>query len=401
MTMEQALSHVRVLGLTHYVAGPYCTLLLASLGAEVIKIEKPGEGDGARKLGPFPQGIAHPEKSGTFLYLNMSKKGITLNLKTSDGQHIFRKLVSQADVVVENFEPRVMANLGLDYECLASINPKLVLTSISNFGQSGPYRDYKATELIAQAMSGVLYITGFYDREPLKVPLSQAQLTGGLVAAGATLGAVYAANKSGQGDHVDISLMESMMLALAFNPLPQYLYSGGVFRRKPKQNTGDLSQLLYELEDGYGLVHFIGPPDWMTFARILGSPELENEKFADFRGRTMHMEEIDSWLRPLLKKWRKEEFLGTFRELGYPYGIVQNLDDIMRCPQLNERGFFRDINHPEAGMLRYPGMPFKMSETPYQLARAPLLGEHNEEVYCRRLGYSNEDLVRMRQAGII
>jgi len=163
--MEQALSDVRVLDLTHYVAGPYCTKLLADYGAEVVKIEKPGEGDGARRMGPFLGDGPHPEKSGLFLHLNTSKKGITLNLKTRTGIEIFKKLVKDVDILVENFEPRVMTSLGMDYETLADINPRLVMTSISNFGQTGPYRDYKATELVISAMGPHMFFEGEHNRE--------------------------------------------------------------------------------------------------------------------------------------------------------------------------------------------------------------------------------------------
>jgi len=196
MQGEQALPY-KVLDLTHYIAGPYCTMVLAALGAEVIKVERPGEGDGARRLGPFFKDDPHPEKSGLFLTLNHNKKSVTLNLKTGTGVRLFNELVREADVVVENFRPGVMARLGLDYDALHKINPALVMTSISNFGQTGPYRDYKATELVIEALGGLAYGIGDYDREPVKYGLSQIQYDAGKTAALATpqgegwLGAPY------------------------------------------------------------------------------------------------------------------------------------------------------------------------------------------------------------------
>ena len=206
---EQALSDVKVLDLTWHIAGPYCTKLLADYGAEVIKVEKPEEGDPTRRMAPFFKDDPHPEKSGLFLHLNTNKKGITLDLKSATGKKIIKELVSKVDILVESFSPRVMPSLGLDYQTLEQINPKLVMVSISNFGQSGPYRDFKASEIVEYAMGGEMYSTGIADREPLKLGGNVTQYQAGTVAAVATVGALYAAEFQGTGQHVDVSIMET------------------------------------------------------------------------------------------------------------------------------------------------------------------------------------------------
>ena len=206
---EQALSDVKVLDLTWHIAGPYCTKLLAGYGAEVIKVERPGEGDPTRRMGPFFKDDPHPEKSGLFLHLNTNKKGITLNLKSATGKKILKALVSDADILVESFSPRVMPSLGLDYQTLEQINPKLVMVSISNFGQSGPYRDFKASEIVEYAMGGEMYSTGTAGREPLKLGGNVTQYQAGTVAAVATMGALYSAECQEVGQHVDVSIMET------------------------------------------------------------------------------------------------------------------------------------------------------------------------------------------------
>ncbi len=196
---ERALSGVRVLDLTHYIAGPYCTKMLSDYGADVVKVERPGLGDAARSLGPFLNDEPHPEKSGLFLYLNTNKKSITLNLKSATGVSILKELVKQSDILVENFSPRVMPSLGLDYKTLKKINPGLVMTSISNFGQTGPYRDYKATDLNIWGLSGILYECGEPNREPLKMGNNVSEYVAGLYAALTTLSALYYRDEGRRG----------------------------------------------------------------------------------------------------------------------------------------------------------------------------------------------------------
>ena len=309
---------------------------------------------------------------------------------------IFQELVKDANIVVENFRPRVKSNLGIGYETLKKINPSIVMTSISNFGQTGPYRDYKAYEIVLQALSGLLYINGDYDREPVKFYGSQAQYMAGIIAAGATLTALYSSNEAGQ--HVDVSIIEAAMLQLTWY-LASYSYLGAIFRRKPKGPLGEFIWL-FPLKNGYVIPLVLGYLDVELLSRILDVPELADPKFQDFAGRTKHMDELQPLLENAFKKQTKN-FFHTAQELGFPFGVVQSMEDLANCPQLRAREYFTQVNHPLAGTLAYPGAAFKMSETPWQIARhTPLLGEHNEEVY-RNLGYSSSDLQSLKDSGVI
>ena len=237
---ERALEGVKVLDLTHHIAGPYCTKLLADFGAEVVKVERPG-GDPARRMAPFHHDEINLEKSLVFAYLNTNKQSVTLNLKTEKGLQVLKSLVEESDVLVENFAPRVMPSLGLDYETLQKINPRLVLTSISNFGQTGPYRDFLAADIVEYAMGGLMYIFGAYDREPLKHAFNQAQFKAGTDAASATLMAMYHQRLTGDGQRVDVSIQEAVATGLR-DVVNNFTYSGAVRRRQPN-HSGDLSRI--------------------------------------------------------------------------------------------------------------------------------------------------------------
>ena len=398
---DQALSDLKVLDLTHYIAGPYCTKLLADYGAEVIKIEKPGDGDGSRKMGPFLGNKPHPEKSGLHLYLNTNKKGITLNLKSDTGRKIFRDLVKTVDIVVENFEPRVMAGLGLDYEALDQIRPGLIMTSISNFGQTGPYRDYKATELIAQAMGGILYLGGSPDREPVRQGLSQAQYMAGSAGAMGTLTVIYARGETGIGQHIDVSIMETNTYPV-LSPLNVYASEGGVTGRLPGAGTIGAIGAAMPCKDGYclptpGLVTELG-----TYGRMMGIPELEQEEYQTLQGWILHLPEITEKVSEKVSDMGKFDLFELCQAWRFSCGAIMSIDEVANCPHLHERGYLVEIERPETGRITYPGAPFKLSETPWEIRHpAPLLGQHNEEVYCNTLGYARDELVKLHERGII
>ena len=402
--MEQALSDVRVLDLTHYVAGPYCTKLLADYGAEVVKIEKPGEGDGARRMGPFLGDGPHPEKSGLFLHLNTSKKGITLNLKTRTGIEIFKKLVKDVDILVENFEPRVMTSLGMDYETLADINPRLVMTSISNFGQTGPYRDYKTTELVVFAMGPHMFVEGEPDRQPLKYPGYKAQYLAGTNAAAVTMGALFGSKATGEGQQVDVSIME----CLSSPPegaagVINYDFCGREPDRPGWRREGGYPWGIYPCKDGYVFIWGIVPMFWPRTVQFLDMPELsEDPRFATPQARREHHRDFDAIFMPWLMERTQQEVVSSAQAHRLPCTPVYTIDGVVKDAQSKARGFFVEIEHPVAGKITYPGLPFRLPETPSQPQRpAPLLGQHNREVYRERLGYTGEELVRLRQLGVI
>lgn len=397
---EQALSDVKVIDLTHYIAGPYCTKLMSGLGAEVIKIEKPGAGDPARSAGPFQNDSPSLENSGLFLYLNTGKKSVTLNLKTDSGRKIFKEMIRDADVLVESFSPRVMPSLGLDYETLAKINPRLVMTSISNFGQTGPYRDYKADELTILAISGLMHITGEPDREPIKTGGSLGQYAAGQTGFVGTMTALMYAADTGEGQHVDVSIMEANADLLE-NALAAYSYSGTVPRKRAGNQHSNHPWGIYPCRDGH--VSFIaGPPrNWPKIVDLVGNPELGSPEFATMPQRREKRAEIDALLLPWLMEHDKVDIFLSGQAIGFAIGYVATMEDMAHSHQLIARDNLIEIEHPATGTVSYIGGPFKMTETPWQYERAPLLGEHNEEVLCERLSYTKEDLVKLRERGII
>ncbi len=397
--MNGALAGIRVLDLTHYIAGPFCSRLLADYGAEVVKIEKPGEGEAARRMGPFVGDQPDPEKSIPFLYLNWNKKGITLNLKTERGRELFRDLIRTADVLVENFAPRVLPGLGLSYTELSQINPALIMTSITNFGQTGPYRDYKAWDLTLYALSGIMSISGSQDREPIKHGLAQAQYAGGLNGALTTALALYLREIGGTGQHIDVSIAECLSSELVLAQ-PYYTYTGGVQGRVPPQ--GGAFGNVMPCQDGYIVVQMGVGTKWEEFVEFLDIPELRDPKFATAEGRFRYGAELDALLIAKFQQWKKWDLYHAASQRRFLFGIVQDAADLAHCPHLEARGFFREITHPVAGTLRYPGELCKMTETPLQIERAaPLLGEHNREVYEGLLGLSAEELSQLQKEGII
>src|SRR3989454_7995353 len=259
----QALDDLLVLDLTHYIAGPYCTKLLADYGARVIKIERPDGGDPCRRLGPFPDDVPHPEKSGLFLHLNTNKESVTLNLKLLRGRQLFMRLVAKADVVVENFHPRVMTALGLDYPCLRPVNTRLVMTSISNFGQTGPYRDWRAQDIVIYAMGGAMNLTGLPDREPLRLALNLMAYQGGNVAATATMTGVLGAGRLGTGQHIDVALCEvhAGCIDRRTTSLLGYQYPGAPRNREESIGLGVYPVGVIPCQDGYIQV-LVFPQNW-------------------------------------------------------------------------------------------------------------------------------------------
>ena len=394
------LDGLKVLDLTHYVAGPYATRLMAAQSAEVIKVERPATGDGARRIGPFPDDVPHPEKSALFLYLNTGKKSVTLNLKDGASKPILRSLLEWADVLVENFCPGVMSRLGLDYGSVSTVNPNLVMTSISNFGQTGPYRDYGAREINLYAMGGLMYITGDPEREPLHMAARLAQYGAGQNAFAGTLGALLHRDIAGVGQHVDVAISEYLATILE-NALSQYSYTGSNFRRTGNRGYGRAAWGPYPCQDGY--VGVIAGPDhkWPEMAELMGIAELAEERFGDRAGRAENADELDSLMLPWLMRHDRHEIFERAQHRGLAFAYVAAPEDILGWEHLRERGFFGSVQHPKAGGLEHPMMPWRVGDGGWELDAAPMLGQHNIDVYCEILGYSKAELVRMRGMGVL
>ncbi len=397
---ERALEGVKVIDLTHQIAGPYCTKLLADFGADVIKVERPG-GDPARRLPPFFHDETDADKSLLFLYLNTNKRGITLNLKTIQGKAMLRDLIRGADMLVENYSPRVMPGLGLDYEALREINPSLVMTSISNFGQTGPYRDYRAADIVEYALGGLMYIFGGYDAPPLKHALHQAQFRAGTDSASASLMAMYHQRLTGQGQRVDVSIQECVASGLR-DVVDNYTYSGAVRRREPN-HRGDMTRIR-EVSDGYILPNpgITARLNWSVVADFLEAPELNDEKFNTASARLANAEALGEVMDRNFSNKKMYDMFYAAHKLRFIYGMVQSPEQVLADVQFAAREFFVDVDHPATGKVRYPGAPFRMEGTPWQVTRpAPTLGEHNQELLGEPFGYSDIDLSRLRAMEVI
>ena len=389
-----------MLDLTHHIAGPYCTKLLADFGAEVVKIERPG-GDPARWTPPFFRDQPGADRGLTFAYLNTNKQSVTLDLKSPRGRDILLDLAEDTDILVENFSPRVMASLGMDFETLRAKNPALVMVSISNFGQTGPYRDYKAADIVAYALGGLMYIFGAYDREPLKHAYNQAQFKAGTDAASAALIALYRQRLTGGGQHVDVSIQEAVATGLR-DVVNNFTYTGAVRRRQPN-HSGDLNRLR-ATADG----HMLPSPgltvgfNWQTVVDFLGIPELDDERFATPSARLANAEELGRILDGYFIEQNKYEMFYASHQHRFIFGVVQSPEETLADPQFEHRGFFVEADHPVIGPLRFPGAPFNMGATPWRLTGpAPGLGQHTGVVLERRLGYSGPQLDRLQREGVI
>ena len=399
-SVPAALEGVSVLDLTHRIAGPYCTRLLAGFGADVLKIEPPG-GEQGRRMGPFFHDEPGPDSSLLFAYLNAGKRGLTLNLKSGEGRDILLSLLQETDLLVENFSPRVMPSLGLDYDTLRETAPHLVMVSISNFGQTGPYRDYKATDIVEYALGGLMYIFGAYDREPLKHAFNQAQFKAGTDAASAALMALYHQRLTGRGQHVDVSIQEAVATGLR-DVVNNYTYTGAIRRRQPN-HSGDL-QRLRATADGFLLPNpgLGGGLNWDTFVEFLGLPELDDDRFRTPSARLVNAEELGRILDEHFIKQNKYEVFYGSHQRRFIFGVIQSPSEVMNDPQFAHRGFFEEVSHPQMGTLKFPGAPFNMESTPWDSQRpAPSLGEHNGEVLGERLGFSAEGQARLRSERVI
>ena len=392
------LDGVKVLDLSEDIAGSFCCRLLADYGADVLKLEPPG-GAALRRIGPFFHDDPHPEKSLFFLLLNLNKKGATLNLGTSSGQAILKRLAQQVDVVVETFRPGHLASLGLAYEELAELNPALVMTSITPFGQDGPYSNYQGEEIVSYAMGMIMSISGFQGREPLKHGGFQAQYEGGLNGAASTAMALLFQDRTGLGQHIDVSVTEcvaSTMLATQ----TMYPFTGGIHvRRHPGGNSFGHPM---PCADGWIIVQTGGGASWEDIAGFFEAPELLDPRFSDQAQRVQSGEELDQIVLNSIQHRNKWDLFHQAAQARMLFGLVQTPSELVDCPQLESREFYREVEHPVIGKIKVPAVLFNLSLTPYSLrGPAPTLGQHNREIYVDGLGYSSDDLCRLRALDVI
>ncbi|MBW1999700.1 MAG: CoA transferase [Deltaproteobacteria bacterium] len=406
--MNTTLGGIRVIELAQYISGPYCGMLLAGYGARVTKIEAPLVGDISRRCGPFPQDIPHIDKSGLFHYLNRNKLGITLDVRKATGREIFLNLIQEADVLVEDMRPQLAADLKLDFAHLKEANPNLVVVSITPFGQTGPYKDYKAYAINASALGGMSIIVGEPGREPLTPPFSLGHFQTGIIAANAIMFALMAKQGDGKAQHIDISEAESWAIFHTGNVVSAFIYSGRKRTRTGHRTYAPYPYTLLPCKDGYISMIALRGSEWKRFLEIVGEGKVpewyaSDDRFKDrLKAGVEYADVLDNLLAPWLLAHTRQEIFDLCREKHVPFTPVRNMNEVVNCEHLNARQYFDEIRFPGTRSYKCPGAPVRFSKTPWLMTQpAPNLSEHSYEVYCELLGYSKQELVQLHRMGII
>jgi CoA:oxalate CoA-transferase len=406
--MKKALDGIRVIELARHISGPYCGMLLAGLGAEVIKIEAPGTGDISRRCGPFPDDIPHVDHSGLYHYLNRSKKSVTLDIGTAAGRDILLELIADADLLIEDFHPKEAAYLDLDYPQLKAAKETLLVASITPFGQNGPYRDYKAYAINASALGGMSTIVGEPRREPLTPPFSLGNYQTGVIASNAVFSALMAGRNTQQGQHIDISEAESWAVFHTGNVVSAFIYSGRKRTRTGHRTFAPYPYTLLPCKDGYVSMIALRGSEWKRFLEIVGEGEVpewyaSDERFKDrLKAGIEYAGILDNLLSPWLMAHTREEIFNRCREKHVPFTPVRNMDEVVNCHHLKQRRFFDTIAYGDTKTYKCPGAPVRFSKSAWDLDNAaPSLAQHNHLVYCDQLGFSEEKLLRLSRAGVV
>lgn len=396
MKQEGALSGIRVLDLSRVLAGPFCTQMLADLGAEIIKIEVPGKGDDSRNFGPFVNG-----ESGYYMNINRNKKGITLNLK-GKGKDLFLEMVKEADMVVENYRPGVMEKLGIGYEELKKVNPAIIYGAVSGFGHYGPYTLRPGYDVIGQASSGLMSVTGWPDGGPTRIGTAMADSLAGYSLTIGLLAALQYRERTGLGQKVDIGMMDSCIASMQII-YPIYTMGGRIPERIGNRYESNYPTDTFRTEDGMIVIGAANDKLWQKLCEVMGQPELaEDERYDRNPKRVERYQEI----KPIIEAWtigqKSEAVINRLLEAGVPASPINNLAQVAADPHAKAREMFVHVEHPVAGDTVLNGSQFKMSETnPVIEQPAPLLGQHNEEVYKELLGIEGEALETLREEGVI
>lgn len=395
--MPKQLEGLRVIDLTRVLAGPFCTMLLAYMGADVIKIENPAGGDDSRAFGPYKQGL-----SAYYMGLNRSKRSVTLSLKDDKAQEMLKALVSQADVVVENFKPGTMNKLGLGYEVLREVNPGIIYAASSGFGQSGPYSSRAAYDLIIQGMSGFMSITGFDGEHPVKSGSSIADIFAGVFTAIGILAALESRRKTGKGQMVDVAMLDCMV-AILENALASYDCTG-----KSPEPIGNVHRSIapfaaFKTADGQVNVCAGNDELWRRFCAVIGMEEYAADpRFADNKSRVANFGELAPLINGHMSAKTTAEWTKALDAVKVPCGPIMNMEQVVCDPHVQARNMIVKLAHPVVSSLLVPGTPIKFSETPAAIScAAPELGEHNEEVFSGWLGMSQGELEELKKRGTI
>lgn len=394
--MLKPLEKLRVLDLTRVLSGPFCTMMLADLGAEVIKIEAP-TGDDSRGNPPFING-----ESTYFMSLNRGKRSIAINLKTEQGKDILRRMVPQADVLVENFRPGTMDKLGLGYDSIKGLNPKLIYCAISGFGQNGPYKNRPAYDVVVQAMSGIMSITGQAGGPPTRVGASIGDITAGLFGSTAILAALEQRHETGKGQYIDIGMLDCLVAVLE-NAIVRYYATNTnpepVGNRHPVATPFDVMKT----KDGFIIIAIQNNSLWERFCKTIHSPQLFGDsRFSTNSLRTEHEPVLKALLEEILQTRTTQEWMDDFVKDGIPCGPLNKISDVVGDPQIQEREMIVELRgHPTAGAIKVAGIPIKFSDTKLSAEiPAPVLGQHSEEI-LQEFGFTSEEIQALHQAGAI
>lgn len=395
--MKKPLEGITVLDLTRVLAGPYCTMMLQDMGAEVLKVEMPGTGDDSRHFGPFKDG-----RSLYFMSINRGKRSMTLNLKTDAGKEVLRRLVKDADVLVENFRPGVMEKLGFGWQTLHEMNPRLVYASSSGYGHTGPDSQKPAYDILAQAEGGVMSVTGWPGQAPVRVGCSIGDITAALFTCNGILAALYQRESTGEGQRVDVSMLDCQV-AILENALARYQVAG-----TPPQPLGNRHPTItpfqaYRTEDDYIVVAMGNDALWQSFCTAAGRPELAtDERFATNRGRTDNIDDLNTELEPLFAARTVDEWNTLLDAAKIPHSRINTIDKVMEHPQVLARNMVVQVDDPVAGSVQIAGNPIKMSSLPDETTRPriPELGEHTSEVLSS-LGFSEQEIAQLQADGAV
>ena len=396
--MSGPLDGVKVLSFGRMLAGPFATMLLSDLGAEVIKLEAPGLGDLAR----FAKPSVAEKVSSYFLSVNRGKKSITLDLKKERGKEVVLELVKLTDILLENFRPGVMERLGLGYETIKQHNPQIVYGSISGFGQQGPYSQRPAFDMIAQGMGGVVSITGEPGQQPSRVGYSIGDMGASLFGALAILAALHERDKSGQGQWIDVSMLDAQV-ALSENACARYFATGEIPGPFGSRHPLFTPFQAFPAKDGHVVVITQRPKDWENFCKVAGKEEwIEDEKYRDVDSRLANYDSFLSDMNVLMQTRSVQEWMALFDENNIMAGPVNNIEQVVNDPHIQQREMFVDVEHSRVGPLKVVGTPMKFSRTPCRIDKAsPELGEHNQEVFSGWLDLSEEEIENLKEEGVI
>ncbi|HEV7367564.1 CaiB/BaiF CoA-transferase family protein [Arenibaculum sp.] len=397
--MAGPLSHIRVLDLSRVLAGPWAGQLLADLGADVVKVEKPGAGDDTRSWGPPYLKDENGRETGEaayFLSANRNKRSLTLDLASPGGQQVARRLASKADVVLENYKVGTLARYGLDYEALKALNPGLVYCSITGFGQTGPYSGRAGYDFMIQGMAGLMSVTGEPDGEPQKVGVALADILTGMYSGVAVLAALAHRERTGEGQHVDMALLDVMVASMA-NQATNYLASGRVPTRLGNAHPNIVPYQVFETADGHIIVAVGNDGQFARFCQVAGRPDLAADpRYARNRDRVANRDDLVPVLAGLVRARPSSFWLDRLEHEGVPCGPINDLAQVFADPQVLARGMRVELPHPTAGTVPLAGSPMKFSATPVEYRGAPpLLGQHNAEVLRDWLGLSEEEIATL------